>query len=74
MILFTFLFFFNSVGASNPENDAPDSVLSAQGHSGDKWQYLHHELSSKLGLPLPKQVQPQVSTCLHSITNKHVDL
>ncbi|XP_044087705.1 nesprin-2 isoform X6 [Neovison vison] len=51
-----------SVGASNPENDAPDSVLSAQGHSGDKWQYLHHELSSKLGLPLPKQVQPQVAT------------
>ncbi|XP_077909922.1 nesprin-2 isoform X1 [Halichoerus grypus] len=51
-----------SIRASSPENDALDSVLSTQGQSGDKWQYLHHELSSKLGLPLPEQVQPQVAT------------
>ncbi|XP_058423073.1 nesprin-2 isoform X4 [Diceros bicornis minor] len=48
--------------ASSPKNDAPDSVLSTQGHSGDKWQYLHHELSSKVRLPLPQLVEPQVAT------------
>uniref|UniRef100_A0A480L0G3 Nesprin-2 n=2 Tax=Sus scrofa TaxID=9823 RepID=A0A480L0G3_PIG len=47
--------------ASSPENDAPDSVLSAQGQSGDKWQYLHHELSSKTRLPPPQPVQPQIA-------------
>ncbi|XP_022426107.2 nesprin-2 isoform X3 [Delphinapterus leucas] len=48
--------------ASSPENDAPDLILSTQGQSGDKWQYLHHELSSKIRLPLPQPVQPQVAT------------
>ncbi|XP_031309695.2 nesprin-2 isoform X1 [Camelus dromedarius] len=48
--------------ASSPENDSADSVLSPQGQSGDKWQYLHHELSSKIKLPLPQLVQPQVAT------------
>ncbi|XP_004681849.1 PREDICTED: nesprin-2 isoform X2 [Condylura cristata] len=48
--------------ASSPENDAPDLVLSPQGQRGDKWQYLHHELSSKTHLPLPQLVQPQVAT------------
>uniref|UniRef100_A0A2K6FJQ6 Nesprin-2 n=1 Tax=Propithecus coquereli TaxID=379532 RepID=A0A2K6FJQ6_PROCO len=48
--------------ASSPENDVPDSVLSPQGQTGDKWQYLHHELSSKIRLPLPQLVEPQVAT------------
>ncbi|XP_036094192.1 nesprin-2 isoform X6 [Rousettus aegyptiacus] len=48
--------------ASNLENDAPDSVLSTQSQSGDKWQYLDHELSSKIKLPLPQLVEPQVAT------------
>uniref|UniRef100_A0A8C4MAE4 Nesprin-2 n=1 Tax=Equus asinus TaxID=9793 RepID=A0A8C4MAE4_EQUAS len=48
--------------ASSPENDASDSVLSPQGRSGDRWQYLHRELSSKVRLPLPQRVQPQVAT------------
>nr|XP_060475711.1 nesprin-2 [Panthera onca] len=51
-----------SIKASSPSKDAPDSVLSTQGQSGDKWQYLRHELSSKIGLPLPQLVQPQVAT------------
>ncbi|XP_049467402.1 nesprin-2 isoform X6 [Panthera uncia] len=51
-----------SIKASSPAKDAPDSVLSTQGQSGDKWQYLRHELSSKIGLPLPQLVQPQVAT------------
>nr|XP_035116587.2 nesprin-2 isoform X2 [Callithrix jacchus] len=48
--------------ASSPENDVPDLMLSPQGQNGDKWQYLHHELSSKMKLPLPQLVEPQVST------------
>ncbi|KAK2504700.1 hypothetical protein MC885_007649 [Smutsia gigantea] len=48
--------------SSSRQNDSPDSVLSTQGRSGDKWQYLHHELSSKIRLPVPELVQPQVTT------------
>ncbi|XP_073098376.1 nesprin-2 isoform X4 [Manis javanica] len=48
--------------ASSHQNDSPDSVLSSQGQSGDKWQYFHHELSSKIRLPVPELVQPQVTT------------
>ncbi|XP_008564479.1 PREDICTED: nesprin-2 [Galeopterus variegatus] len=46
----------------NSENDAPDLILSPQGQSGDKWQYLHHELSSKIKSPVPQLVEPQVAT------------
>ncbi|KAM5245078.1 nesprin-2 isoform 4-T7 [Hipposideros larvatus] len=48
--------------ASSPEKDASDSALSAQSQSGDKWQYLDHELSSKIRLPLPELVEPQVAS------------
>lgn len=58
------LFFFKSNQATSPENDVPDSILSPQGQNGDKWQYLHHELSSKIKLPLPQLVEPQVSLYL----------
>ncbi|XP_075387998.1 nesprin-2 isoform X2 [Tenrec ecaudatus] len=47
--------------ASSSQDAAPNVVLSAQGQSGDKWQYLQHELSSKICLPLPQLVEPQVS-------------
>ncbi|XP_062946685.1 nesprin-2 isoform X2 [Cynocephalus volans] len=46
----------------NSENEAPDLILSSQGQSGDKWQYLHHELSSKIKSPVPQLVEPQVAT------------
>uniref|UniRef100_A0A8C5VN35 Spectrin repeat containing nuclear envelope protein 2 n=1 Tax=Microcebus murinus TaxID=30608 RepID=A0A8C5VN35_MICMU len=55
--------------ASSPENDVPDSVLSPQGQTGNKWQYLHHELSSKIRLPLPQLVEPQVSLHPHGVNN-----
>ncbi|XP_058149276.1 nesprin-2 isoform X2 [Dasypus novemcinctus] len=48
--------------AASSQNDASHSVLSAQGQSGDKWQYLQHELLSKISLPLPQLVEPQVAT------------
>ncbi|XP_066128936.1 nesprin-2 isoform X3 [Saccopteryx bilineata] len=48
--------------AARPEKDAPGLVLSNQGRHGDAWQYLYHELSSKIGLPPPQRVEPQVAT------------
>ncbi|XP_036887040.1 nesprin-2 isoform X2 [Sturnira hondurensis] len=53
--------------ASSPGNDAPDSGLASQGRNGDKWQYLHHELSSRVRLPLPQLVEPQVATDVSSL-------
>uniref|UniRef100_A0A2K6JTW1 Spectrin repeat containing nuclear envelope protein 2 n=1 Tax=Rhinopithecus bieti TaxID=61621 RepID=A0A2K6JTW1_RHIBE len=55
--------------ASSPENDVPDSILSPQGQNGDKWQYLHHKLSSKIKLPLLQLVEPQVSLHLHGVNS-----
>ncbi|XP_035866765.1 nesprin-2 isoform X3 [Phyllostomus discolor] len=52
---------------SSPENDAPDSGLSSPGRNGDKWQYLHHELTSKARLPLPQLVEPQVATDMSNL-------
>ncbi|XP_006891859.1 PREDICTED: nesprin-2 [Elephantulus edwardii] len=48
--------------ASSSPDDAPDVVMSAQDQSRDKWQYLQHELSSKILLPSPQYVEPQVTT------------
>ncbi|XP_053457239.1 nesprin-2 isoform X5 [Nycticebus coucang] len=47
--------------ASSPENDVPN-VVSPQGQTGDKWQYLCHELSWKVRLPPPEPGEPQVAT------------
>ncbi|XP_026635286.1 nesprin-2 isoform X2 [Microtus ochrogaster] len=43
-------------------NVAPGSALSPQGQSGDKWLYLHHELTSRPNPPGPQLVEPQVAT------------
>ncbi|KAM4854061.1 nesprin-2-like isoform 1-T1 [Thomomys bottae] len=47
---------------SNPGDETADSISAPEDQSGDKWQYLHHELSSNMKLPLPQLVEPQVST------------
>ncbi|XP_007638273.2 nesprin-2 isoform X3 [Cricetulus griseus] len=46
----------------SPGNAAPDSGLPPQGQSGDKWQYLHHELTSRPNSPAPQLVEAQVVT------------
>ncbi|XP_051051966.1 nesprin-2 [Phodopus roborovskii] len=46
----------------SPGNAVPDSALPLQGQSGDKWQYLHHELTSRQNPPGPQLVEPQVAT------------
>ncbi|XP_076778100.1 nesprin-2 isoform X4 [Arvicanthis niloticus] len=45
----------------SPGNTASDSALPPQGQSGDKWQYLHHELTSRPNPPVPQLVEPQVA-------------
>uniref|UniRef100_A0A8D2ALJ4 Spectrin repeat containing nuclear envelope protein 2 n=1 Tax=Sciurus vulgaris TaxID=55149 RepID=A0A8D2ALJ4_SCIVU len=55
--------------ASDSENEAPDLLFSPQHRNDDKWQYLHHELSSNRKLPLPQLVEPQVSVLLHCASN-----
>uniref|UniRef100_A0A8C5L4W7 Uncharacterized protein n=2 Tax=Jaculus jaculus TaxID=51337 RepID=A0A8C5L4W7_JACJA len=47
--------------ASSPGSEAPHSDVSLQGHGGDKWQYLHRELSWRVTLPVPQPVEPQVA-------------
>ena len=59
--------FLKSSKTSSPKNDAPDLILSTQGQSGDKWQYLHHELSSKIRLPASQLVQPQVGVYVPTV-------
>ncbi|XP_021103430.1 nesprin-2 isoform X2 [Heterocephalus glaber] len=61
-----------SVKASDPENEAPDSVLSSEGRSGDKWQYLHHALASRVKVPLAQVVEPQVATSMSTLPSVHV--
>ncbi|XP_010601301.1 nesprin-2 isoform X4 [Fukomys damarensis] len=51
-----------SIKASDPENEALDSVFSSQSRSSDKWRYLHHALASRVKVPLPQVVEPQVAT------------
>ncbi|KAM5175710.1 nesprin-2 isoform 1-T2 [Callospermophilus lateralis] len=58
--------------ASGPENEAPDLIFSPQGQNGDKWQYLHHELSSKIKLPPPQLVGPQVTTNMSILPSVNV--
>ncbi|XP_017658049.1 nesprin-2 isoform X3 [Nannospalax galili] len=48
--------------AFSPSNDAPDSALPPEGQSGDRWQYLYHELVSRVHPPVPQLVEPQVAT------------
>ncbi|XP_023558729.1 nesprin-2 isoform X2 [Octodon degus] len=53
-----------SIKASDSENEALDSMLTSQGQSGDKWQYLRRELVSRLQLPLPQAVEPQIAASM----------
>lgn len=55
--------FFSSSKSSevpSPGNSTSDSALPPEGQSGDKWQYLHHELTSRPNPPVPQLVEPQV--------------
>ncbi|XP_069888116.1 nesprin-2 isoform X2 [Dipodomys merriami] len=57
---------------SDPGNETAGSVSTPENQSGDKWQYLHHELSSNMKLPLPQLVEPQVSTPMSILPSVNV--
>lgn len=59
-----FFLLFTSGEVPDPGNAAPGSALSPQGQSGDKWLYLHHELTSRPNPPGPQLVEPQVCVLL----------
>ncbi|GAB1297538.1 Nesprin-2 [Apodemus speciosus] len=44
----------------SPGDAASDSALPPQGQGGDKWQYLHQELTSRPSPAVPQLVEPQI--------------
>nr|XP_021491241.1 nesprin-2-like [Meriones unguiculatus] len=62
----------SSSKAPSPGNAAPDTALPRQGQSGDKWQYLHHELASRPNPPVPQLVEPQVATVTSTLPSVSV--
>ncbi|XP_031211612.1 nesprin-2 isoform X2 [Mastomys coucha] len=51
----------------SPGNAASDSALPPQGQSGDRWQYLHHELTSRPNPAVPQLVEPQVAITMSTL-------
>lgn len=54
-----------SNGESDLKSKRADPTLSPKDQTGNKWQYLQQELSSKMKSPLYQLVEPQV--CLTSV-------
>lgn len=59
----------------NSDSETSDSALPPEGQSGDKWQYLHHELTSRPNPPAPQLVEPQVCVrlCLRNPEKARVE-
>lgn len=57
-----------SNGESDPKSKQADPALAAKDQTGNKWQYLQQELSSRMKSPLCQLVEPQVrlSSIKHS--------
>uniref|UniRef100_A0A8C0HMF1 Spectrin repeat containing nuclear envelope protein 2 n=1 Tax=Buteo japonicus TaxID=224669 RepID=A0A8C0HMF1_9AVES len=64
--LFAILTMFSqySNGESDPKSKQADPTLAPKDQTGNKWQYLQQELSSKMKSPLCQLAEPQV--CLSS--------
>ncbi|KAM5273601.1 nesprin-2 [Ctenodactylus gundi] len=58
--------------ASDRGNQAADLISLPQGHRGDKWQYLRHQLLSKVELPLLPRVEPQIATNMNILPSVSV--
>ncbi|XP_029396520.1 nesprin-2 isoform X4 [Mus pahari] len=56
----------------SPGNVTSDPALPPQAQSGDRWQYLHHELTSRLNPPVPQLVEPQVALTTSSLPSVSV--
>ncbi|XP_014807094.1 PREDICTED: nesprin-2 isoform X2 [Calidris pugnax] len=52
----------SSNGESDPKSKQADPTLTPKDQTGNKWQYLQEELSSKMKSPLCQIVEPQITT------------
>ncbi|XP_042670139.1 nesprin-2 isoform X5 [Centrocercus urophasianus] len=56
-----------SNGESDPKSKQVDPTLAPKDQTGNKWQYLQQELSSKMKSPLCQLVEPQITTKLNML-------
>ncbi|XP_010710323.1 nesprin-2 isoform X1 [Meleagris gallopavo] len=56
-----------SNGESDPKSKKADPTLAPKDQTGNKWQYLQQELSSKMKSPLCQLVEPQITTKLNML-------
>uniref|UniRef100_A0A8B9BV74 Spectrin repeat containing nuclear envelope protein 2 n=1 Tax=Anser brachyrhynchus TaxID=132585 RepID=A0A8B9BV74_9AVES len=56
-----------SNGESDLKSKRADPTLSPKDQTGNKWQYLQQELSSKMKSPLYQLVEPQITTKLNML-------
>ncbi|NXI70462.1 SYNE2 protein, partial [Anseranas semipalmata] len=56
-----------SNGDSDPKSKPADPTLFPKDQTGDKWQYLQQELSSKMKSPLCQLVEPQITAKLNML-------
>ncbi|XP_057272197.1 nesprin-2 isoform X1 [Pezoporus wallicus] len=57
----------SSNGESDPEIKLADSSLAPKDQTGNKWQYLQQELSSKMKSPLCQLVEPQITAKMNML-------
>ncbi|XP_075568151.1 nesprin-2 [Pelecanus crispus] len=57
----------SSNGESDPKSKLADPTLAPKDQTGNKWQYLQQELSSKMKSPLCQLVEPQITTKMNML-------
>ncbi|XP_059675230.1 nesprin-2 [Gavia stellata] len=57
----------SSNGESDPKSKQTDPTLAPKDQTGNKWQYLQQELSSKMKSPLCQLVEPQITTKMNTL-------
>ncbi|KAM9290997.1 nesprin-2 [Morus bassanus] len=57
----------SSNGESDPKSKQADPTLAPKDQTGNKWQYLQQELSSKMKSPLCQLVEPQITTKMNML-------
>uniref|UniRef100_A0A8C0BE69 Spectrin repeat containing nuclear envelope protein 2 n=1 Tax=Buteo japonicus TaxID=224669 RepID=A0A8C0BE69_9AVES len=57
----------SSNGESDPKSKQADPTLAPKDQTGNKWQYLQQELSSKMKSPLCQLAEPQITTKMNML-------
>ncbi|XP_065694805.1 nesprin-2 isoform X2 [Patagioenas fasciata] len=57
----------SSDGESDPKSEQANPTLAPKDRTGNKWQFLQQELSSKMKSPLCQLVEPQITTKMHML-------